>query len=232
MTVLIVEHHDKPSDGEVGNAIRQAGVPIEVLWGEKGDPIPANADDYEALVIFGGAMAVDDEVRCPYIPELIRLIQDFGRTDKPVLGVCLGAQLVARAYGGKPILDGFFELGYCPVRLTEDGRDDPVVGHMVSDQAIFQWHTDHFTLPPGAVHLATGDDHPYQCFKIGRATYGVQFHFEVTRDTVEYWIATGIDKVTEHHPEFIAALPEQFDNHLEPVKQFCHTAVRNWLALR
>lgn len=232
MTVLMIENHDQPSDGEVGNAIRQAGVPVEVFWGEKGHSIPENTGGYDALVILGGAMAVDDEERCPYIPDLIRLIRDFGQADKPVLGVCLGAQLVARAYGAEPRLDGYFELGYCPVRLTEAGKKDQVVGHMLDDQAIFQWHTDHYTLPPDAVHLATGDDHPYQCFKMGRATYAMQFHFEVTRPIIESWIALGIDNITEHHPAFIADLPIQFGNHLESVRDFCHTAIHHWLALR
>ncbi|MBT4887970.1 MAG: type 1 glutamine amidotransferase [Rhodospirillales bacterium] len=231
MTILVIEHHDSPSLGVVGEAIEAAGVPTKVLWGEDGDPMPDSSDDYDGMVVLGGAMNALDDSKCPYFPQLVRLIQDFGVADKPVLGICLGSQLIARAYDAPVHLEGPFEFGFCPIKLTEDGASDPVVGHMKPDQGLFEWHTDHYALPDDAVHLASGTDYTYQCFRMGRATYAMQFHFEVTREIVDGWIEMTGDFCDQNVPDYRNWLPKQFEDHMDASKEFCRSAIRNWLAL-
>lgn len=232
MTVLVIEHHDIPSLGVVGDTIEQAGIATHVLWGENGDIMPGNTDGYDGLVILGGAMNAMDDTNYPYFPDLLRLIRGFGEADKPVLGICLGSQLIARAYDSEVSLNGKIEFGFCPVSLSDEGADDPVVGHMLPEQGFFEWHTDHYSLPAGATHLASGNDYNFQCFRMGRATYAMQFHFEVSRGLVDEWIENNIDYCDENVPGYQNWLPGQFDLHLDPSMDFCRTAIRNWLALR
>jgi len=142
------------------------------------------------------------------------------------------AQLVARAYGAQCHLGRDFEFGFCPISLTEAGKGDPVVGHMLPDQGLFEWHTDHYGLPEGAINLATGTEYPNQCFCIGRATYAMQFHFEITQDIVEGWIRMTGDFCERNVPGYQDWLPGQFETHMDASMDFCRTATRNWLALR
>ena len=111
----------------------------------------------------------------------------FRRKDKAVLGICLGSQLLARAFGGTNQIGGAREFGWCPVSLTQDGAADPVLRVAPRDFSIFQWHDDTFGLPPGAIHLARSAEAENQAFRIGRATYGIQFHFEADRRLVGEW---------------------------------------------
>jgi GMP synthase-like glutamine amidotransferase len=231
MTILVIEHHDTPSLGAVGDTIHAAGLPTQVLWGENGDIMPSSTDGYEALIVLGGAMnALDD--RFPYFPALLKLIRKFGDDDKPVLGICLGAQLIARAYGAPVHLTDDFEFGFCPITLTKEGVDDPVIGHMKPGKGLFEWHTDHYELPTGAVHLASGSNYPYQCFRMGRATYAMQFHFEVTREIIDGWLEMTGNYCDEHAPGYQDWLPGQMDSHLTPSVEFCRTAISKWLTLR
>lgn len=232
MRVLAVEHHDAPSLGVVGDTLDAEGVKTDVIWGEDGDPMPEDSREYDGLVVLGGAMNALDDERCPYFPDLINLIRDFTDQDKPVMGICLGAQLIARAYEGRAHLEGPFEFGFHPIDLTDEGREDPVVGHMPDGISLFEWHTDHYDLPPEAVKLATGKDYHNQAYRIGRATYAMQFHFEVHRPLVDGWINShATDKMEQQAPGFREWLPAQYDTHMEPSRAFCEELVRRWLAL-
>ena len=111
----------------------------------------------------------------------------YSGADRPVLGICLGAQVLARAFGAENRLGQTAEFGWCEVGLTEAGRADPVLGHLPAAFPVFEWHSDTFTLPNRAVHLARSDKAQMQAFRIGRATYGTQFHFEASRRVVADW---------------------------------------------
>ena len=230
MQILAIEHHDAPSVGVVGETLEAQGVETRVLWGAHGDCMPERPDGYHGLVVLGGAMNALDDERCPCFPALLSLIREFTQLDKPVLGICLGAQLIARAFDGQAQLDGPFEFGFHPIKLTDDGIVDPVIAHMAEQLNLFQWHTDHYDLPCDAVKLATGSDYPNQAYRIGRATYGMQFHFEVTQAIVEGWISHYAD-MNDQAPDYATWLPKQFDQHMEASKQFCRDLVRRWLML-
>ena len=230
MRILAIEHHAAPSLGVVGESLDATGVETRVLWGEKGDLMPGSPEGYDGLVVLGGAMNALDDEHCPYFPELLSLIRQFSSQDRPVLGICLGAQLVARAFNGRALLEGPFEFGFHPVDLTEDGKADPLIGHMSARQYLFQWHTDHFELPCDAVKLATGRDYPNQAYRIGCATYGLQFHIEVTAPIVDGWISNYPD-MNDKAPDYANWLPGQFDAHAEQSREFCRELVHQWLML-
>lgn len=231
MRILIIEHHDTPSLGVVGETLKSEGADTQVVWGEDGEPIPDSPDGYGGMVVLGGAMHALDDERCPYFPKLVSLIRDFTDQDRPVMGICLGAQLIARAFDGCARLDGPFEFGFHPVTPTDAGRTDPVVGHMSETQHLFQWHTDHYDLPPGAVKIASGEDYENQAYRIGRATYATQFHFEVTVPIVEGWLSHHLNDMEDKAPGYQEWLPRQFDEHMENSRSFCRQMTQQWLQL-
>lgn len=219
MRVAIVENTKITHHGQVGVALHEAGARIEVFRPWAGEALP-EAGAQDALVVFGGEQAATDDHTHPYLPALARLMRQESEADRAVLGICLGSQILARAFGAENRLGQAREFGWCGVTLTDAGRDDPVLGHLPEVFPIFQWHSDTFTLPGGAVHLAGSAAAPQQAFRIGRATYGTQFHFEANRAVVRDWarefprIIQGMDPDwSRNHPQREATQGMAADGH-------------------
>lgn len=207
MNVLVVENYNATPAGQVGKALEEAGAVVDLRRAHLGAPLPAGPDGYGGIVILGGEQNALADDACPWFPELLALTRAFGESDRPVLGICLGAQLVARAWGGRNILARPVEFGWREVRPTEAGRGDPVLAGLGSGSPVFHWHEDTFTLPPGAAHLASSDMTELQAFRLGRATYGVQFHFEADRPLVEEWSAQFAPTISGYAPDWPARRP-------------------------
>ena len=187
MRVLAVENYRSTPLGQVGAALSEAGAEVDLRRPHLGEPLPEDAGGHDGIVILGGEQNALADDACPWFPGLVGLVRDFGGRDKAVLGICLGAQLVARAYGGANILGRPVEFGWHEVRPTAAGSDDPVLAGLGTGSPTFHWHEDTFTLPPGSVHLARSTMTENQAFRLGRAVYGVQFHFEADRPLVAGW---------------------------------------------
>lgn len=187
MRVAIVENTRITHHGQVGVALHEAAALIDLWKPWSGQPLPRSVDA-DALVVFGGEQAATDDHTHPYLPDLARLMADYTAMDRPVLGICLGSQLLARAFGAENQLGVAPEFGWVDVSLTEAGRTDPVLSAVPERFPIFQWHSDTFTLPEGAIRLASSPIAANQAFRIGRATYGTQFHFEASRSVVRDWL--------------------------------------------
>ncbi|AYM58735.1 GMP synthase [Agrobacterium sp. ATCC 31749] len=187
MRVAIIENMAGTPHGQIGVALREAAADIHVIRAYAGDSLPEDADDHDALVVLGGEQNAIDDVLYPYLPDLALLMKAFGDAGKAVMGVCLGSQLLARAYGGENILSGPPEFGWQDVSLTPEGLSDPLLAGQQQNFPIFQWHCDTFTLPPDATRLATNAATQNQAFRIGRAAYGTQFHFEASTEVVDEW---------------------------------------------
>jgi len=230
MRILVVEHHDQSSVGVIGETLHRMGIETPTVWCEFGEPVPESQRDYDGIVILGGNMsAVDDETH-PYLRRLTGLIREFVDADKPVLGVCLGSQLIARAFGAEAHIGGPMEFGFHLVTPTLEAESDPVMRHLERPQPLFQWHTDHYTLPEGAEHLAVGENYENQAYRLGRATYGMQFHFEVTEAQVQSQIDSTPD-FRDLVPDYDEWLPRQFQLHEKASNTFCRNVVRDWVAL-
>lgn len=193
MRILVVENYHATSLGLIRPALAAAGAVIDVRRAHEGDPLPDGPDAYDAIIVLGGGQSAVDDDEHPYLPGLAALMRAFGDADKSVLGICLGAQILARGYGAENILDRPIEFGWQDVTPTEAGRADPVLGVLDGAVPLFHWHSDTFSLPEGATRLAESAMTPNQAFRIGRAVYGTQFHFEADRALVRDWNETFAD---------------------------------------
>jgi GMP synthase (glutamine-hydrolysing) len=202
MRVAIVENTSVTHHGLVGVALHERAALIDQWKPWTGAALP-EIPEADALVVFGGEQSATDDHTHPYLPALARLMQAYTDANKPVLGICLGSQLLARAFGAENHLGTAPEFGWTDVTLTEAGRADPVLSQVPHSFPIFQWHSDTFTLPATATRLATSATAPNQAFRIGRATYGTQFHFEANRPMVADWLQRFPEGIARMDPHFV-----------------------------
>lgn len=202
MRVLIVQNYDNTNLGQVGTALSEAGAELDLRRPYVGEALPPDASAHDAMVILGGGQNALADDECPYFPALLELIRDFERRDHAILGICLGSQLLARAFGGDNKVGAHTEFGWHEVELTDAAKADPVLGALPARFPIFQWHDDSFTLPPRAAHLARNAAVENQAFRIGRAVYGMQFHFEADRPLVTEWSEAFAPMIAERNPDW------------------------------
>lgn len=230
MRIAIVENTAFTHHGQVGVALHEAAARIGLYtpWSDGALPDP---DSYDALVVFGGEQAATDDHSHPYLPELATRMRQFAAQDKAVLGICLGAQLMARAFGGVNRLGAAPEAGWCRVDLRPEGRADPLFAGLDGSFRIMQLHSDTFDLPPGAVHLATSAAAPAQAFRMGRACYGTQFHFEASRAVVADWNRGFSHVFRATDPDWDRRYPETETLHGAAADAAGLQLARNWVAL-
>ena len=200
MRVLVVQNYADTGLGQVGVALGEAGAEVELLRADLGDALPERPAGYDALVVLGGGQNALADEQSPWLPQLCGLMRGFGDSGRSVLGICLGSQLLARAYGGENIIGGATEFGWHEVELTPEGAEDAVLAALPPSFRTFQWHDDTFILPRGASRLAGSLAVHNQAFRVGRAAYGFQFHFEADRPMVEMWAETFAEWLAERQP--------------------------------
>jgi GMP synthase (glutamine-hydrolysing) len=186
MDVLAVIHGEKVRAGVFGDAVAARGHRLEEWSPAWGTSLPRPLDAYGAVLVFGGAMHADQEGHHPWLREENLFLERLLDLRKPVLGICLGAQLLAKAAHAPVGPAREPEIGWFPVELTGEAADDPVLGSMPGRFDAFQWHYYAHGLPAGAVELAR-NDLCTQAFRLGDSAWGVQFHPEVTLEQVESW---------------------------------------------
>jgi len=211
LRVLVVQNYDNTDLGQVGTALAEAGAEIDFRRAHLGEILPDTADGHDAAIVLGGGQNALDDDEYPYFPKLLELLRDFERQDRAVLGICLGSQIIARAFGGSNQVGGASEFGWHGVELTEGAKADAVLGAMPDTFPIFQWHDDTFSLPEQAQRLASTPAVENQAFRIGRATYGIQFHFEADRPLLRQWNVAFSAYIDERHPDW----PQRFESEAE-----------------
>ncbi|MEI7759993.1 MAG: type 1 glutamine amidotransferase [Thermoleophilia bacterium] len=210
MRVLSVVHDAtfSGSGGTFENLVEQRGDRLE-RWVTVNDGAgPEAPERYDAIMIFGGVMHPDEDAAHPWMIDESAFIREAIDREVPLLGVCLGAQLIARAVGAPVGRAATAEIGWSAVHLTDQGRLDPVVGVLPEHVTAFEWHHYAFELPADAVLLAENDA-ACQAYRIGERTWGVQFHPEATRQMLDHWFVEGAAELP--HPETIGG---ETDAHL------------------
>ena len=216
-----------PQDA-VRASLAAAGARLDEREAWRGGRLPADDRDHAGLVVFGGVMNAHDDAGYPHLAETVALIARFHAAGKPVLGLCLGGQLIARAAGARIHRRRGGETGFCPLALTAAAAEDPLLAGLSSPQWLMQWHEDSFDTPAGAVGLMTAEACPDQAFRLGRATWGFQCHFEVTPEVVRFWLDETPEAAT---PALRARFAADLAAHAETALLFCRTVSARWAAL-
>ncbi len=190
MQVLIVKNIPLEGPGTIEDFLRERGISYTIAELSKGETVE-DTGLYSHLVVMGGPMAVYEMDRYPYLRGEAELIRSFIDKGKAVLGVCLGAQMVAHCLGARVYPGGVKEIGWYEVDITPEGMEDgafstlAVEGRPVAE--VFQWHGDTFDMPEGAVRIASSSSYPNQAFRYGSRVYALQFHIEVTPEILREW---------------------------------------------
>ncbi|MCZ6665599.1 MAG: glutamine amidotransferase [Gammaproteobacteria bacterium] len=185
--ILIIVHQKASNPGRIGEFLIARGYTLERCCPNLGEPLPQDLAGYAAVVVFGGPQSANDD-RLPGIrAELDWLEARAVPSGRPLLGICLGAQEIARVLGARvaPHDDGLVEIGYCEVSPTRAGDK-----FLTRPTMFYQWHTETFDIPTGAVHLAESKRFPGQAFCYDGSVYGIEFHPEMTSDMIERWCAS------------------------------------------
>ena len=192
MKVLVLQHVPYEILGTLDPLLRQAGYRIRYVNFGRSPEAEPDVDKYQGLIILGGPMNVDMRDQYPHLDTEIRIIRRAVERNIPILGICLGAQLIAKALGANVYQNPIKEIGWYNISLTGEGKRDPLLRHFEDTKRIFAWHGDTFELPEGATHLAHGETCKNQAFRIGDNIYGFQFHLEVDGPLVDRWLNTPV----------------------------------------
>jgi GMP synthase (glutamine-hydrolysing) len=185
--VCVLQHVPHESLGQLARLFTAAGVAWHTVELFDHTPRALPWDRLAGLVILGGPMNVDEHDAYPFLRREQEWIRQSLQRDLPVLGICLGAQLLARALGARVFPNAVKEIGWYDVEIVAP-PDDPLFSGLQGRRTVFQWHGDTFDLPAGAVPIARGDQCIQQAFRYGGKAYGLQFHVEVTADMVACWL--------------------------------------------
>ncbi|MFJ5831574.1 type 1 glutamine amidotransferase [Streptomyces sp. NPDC093089] len=186
-----MEHEGEAGPGLVGERLAGAGLRLDVVRAWRGEALPGSLGGHAGLLVLGGSANCQDDLAAPWLPRVRELVREAVADGVPLLGICLGGQILAHALGGSVARRAQGpEVGAVPVRRLSGIAADPVLGGVPDGAPAAQWHWDEIAaLPPGAVPLLGGDDCPVQAFRVGSAGWGVQFHPEVGAETVAEWAA-------------------------------------------
>jgi GMP synthase (glutamine-hydrolysing) len=178
-------------------------------------------------------MGVYEQAEHPFLAQEIRFLQTFFTLNRPILGVCLGSQLIAAALGAKVRPNKHKEIGWYPLDLTTAGRRDPLLKGMKKNRAVFQWHGDTFTRPAAAAHLARSPLCRHQAFRFRDDVYGLQFHLEVTAPMIREWLAQpGADReVAAAGPLALDRLRKGVRRHLPALRETARSVFNGWARL-
>jgi GMP synthase (glutamine-hydrolysing) len=224
--ILCVLHQEHSVTGRVGERLTGLGYELDLRRPALGHALPERLDEHAAVVVFGGPMSANDD-NLAFIRQELDWLPGAVDSRRPLLGICLGAQLLARAGGGRvgPHAEGWHEIGYYRVDPTPAGKDLFEPG-----MHVFHWHGEGIDLPKEAVHLAEGDKFPAQAFRLGTAAYGIQFHPEVTREQMGRWTTKAAHKLVMPGAQSRDEIEAGWERHDARLAAWLDRFLKHWLA--
>jgi GMP synthase (glutamine-hydrolysing) len=189
--ILIIKQVEQEGPGLIEKIFATNGWSLKTVELSYNEKLPSDFDETGALVVLGGPMNVYEEKQYPFLKEEEFLIRKALIEEVPVLGICLGAQLLAKTCGARVKKAPQKEIGWYKVEKTGEGKKDTLFNKSPDHIKVFQWHEDTLDVPEGAVLIAEGKDCKNQGFRVGQNAYGLQFHIEVTEDMIQSWFHSG-----------------------------------------
>jgi GMP synthase (glutamine-hydrolysing) len=220
--ILSIQNIGFETLGTLGELIRSDGYQVENIEAQK-ETVPNNAERYAAIIILGGPMSVYDNVG--YLKREQELIRSALKLEIPVLGICLGSQLIAQAIGGNVYKGGKTEIGWSNVMLNQAGYKDLFKGINTKNITVFQWHGDTYDLPPKATIMASSKLYP-QAFRFGSAI-GIQFHMEVNREMIQRWAEEYSQELKRERIELTELLNHK-DHEIKQLFERCKVVYSNF----
>lgn len=225
--ILFIKHIDIEGPDILEENFRDNGFDTVTVELQNGDTLPSDLEKLEAVVSLGGPMNVYEEDQHPFLKAedaFIRRILDAGI---PFMGICLGSQILAKACGAKVGKSPAKEIGFLPVTIN----DDPLFSGMDGQRNVFHWHEDMSELPSGAVLLASSEGCPHQAFKVGEKAYGLQFHIEVTEETVRKWIDKYFSEDNPGHMKQKGQILGDYRKQIVPFHQMADVIINNFIKI-
>lgn len=200
--VLVFRHVPHEGLGTLELFLKRSGIQIDYCDLFLNSPVPSNSEDYNFVISMGGSMNVDETERFPFLREERIFIERAVHSGKtPVLGICLGAQMIAHALGSRVYPGTKKEIGWYPIKLLKASQKDPLFKDIPnSNPTVFHWHGDTFELPKGSVLLASSALFPNQAFRFKKSVYALQFHVEVTSEMISDWLKHGENELRSLNP--------------------------------
>ena len=227
--VLIIQHQAGEGPGTIEEELLGAGHKVRRVRIDQGDQVPDDVGLTGGLVVMGGSMGVGDQGKLSHLKAEIALLKQFHKAEKPILGICLGAQLLAAALGAE-VAAGEKEIGWFPVRKLPDAFKDPVLRRLPENFPALMWHGDHFALPKGAIHLLSTDKCACAAFRHGKKAYGLVPHLEMTAAMVDELVAGSRKELTAAGVE-VSGILEDTSEHSEPVEELARVMWKAWASL-
>ncbi|MCD4781206.1 MAG: type 1 glutamine amidotransferase [Candidatus Omnitrophica bacterium] len=188
--ILFIKNIDIEGPETLGLFFISKGYAIEIFDLSRGDALPQDLSGFDAVIVLGGAMNVYEEEKHSFLKAEDELIRKVLFQKIPFLGLCLGSQLLAKACGAQVVPSPRKEVGFSKITLTPEGQRDELFEGLPKSIEVFQWHEDMFQLCPQATLLAQAEACPHQAFRVGPNAYGLQFHVEITPESIESWSRT------------------------------------------
>lgn len=186
--VLVFQHVAHKILGTLNPTLRDHGLRMRYVNFERNPEEEPTLEKYNGLIILGGHMGVYEAEKYTHIKTELKLIEEALKKNIPILGICLGSQLLAHVLGAEVKKSEEKEIGWYDIKLTEEGCKDPLFNHFKASEKMFQLHGDTFTVPKTAVHLASSELCQGQAFRYGEKVYGIQFHLEVDQPMIHRWL--------------------------------------------
>lgn len=218
--IICVKNISVEGPGTLGTFFQKKGYQTREIDLQAGERLSSSFDSVDAVVILGGPMNVYEEDKHPFLKDEDVFIKKILERHIPFLGICLGSQLLAKASGGRVVRSPKEEIGFSSIRLTEDGKKDPLFEGLKETVEIFQWHGDMFEIPPQGKLLASSQDCPHQALKVGACAYGFQFHIEITDKSIREWS----QEYWKDKPELTAKKKAMLEDYQKKKAQFIQVA--------
>jgi len=227
---LIMQNADGEGPGMLAGILAKKGWESRIIPLYLGEEIPSGWCRSDLLMVMGGPMNVYEEDTYPYLAPETAVIREAMNRDMPILGFCLGSQLMAKACGARVRKGHQKEIGWYPVRLTEKGKKDPLFKAFPPEFVVFQWHGDTFEIPEGANRLVQSDAYPNQAMRAGTMGYGFQFHLEVTKAMISEWLLTGEKEIMEMGDDGLAErVLLESEKYLPGIHQLAESFIASYL---
>jgi GMP synthase (glutamine-hydrolysing) len=228
--VTVLQHEPFEKLGIIADALRSRAISYQYVRSFEGQPVPRHITGIDGLIVMGGSMGVYEHHWHPFLLDEIKLIEDAIEEGKPVLGVCLGSQLVATALGAQVRKAAKKEIGWYPIRLGPVSAGDKLLGEAPPFFTAYHWHGDIFELPRGAAPLASSELTEYQAFRYGASVYGLLFHMEATRGLVEDMVNGFAEELAEEGLDGQTIL-SQATGYLPELQEIGRRAFAGWSEL-